>query len=252
MLELIDAGSIDLAASGLRHGCGVFETIRVTEGRPWRLSFHLERMRSGAAFFALGEVPPDEAVSRFLADGARLPAGAEGVLRLFAFDNRLAVSFSPGLPATPNQASAHISQSIVRYSKSPLCRFKTMSYLENLLLAREAESRGCFETLALNERGTLTDGGKTSLFVVLNDRLYTPPVADGALPGIARQVLLHSGLARERSLTQADLAACTAALLTNALRLAIPLHSLCVKSMNIKHPAIEKAIEILKTNQSAI
>ncbi len=251
MLELIDTGSVDVSTSGLRHGCGVFETIRVIDGKPLRLGLHLERMRAGAAFFAIGDIPACDAVSAFLACSGRIPpgaAGAEGSLRLYAFDGRIAVSYTPGLPAMPNPAGAAVSETIVRYSKSPLCRFKTMSYLENLLLVREAETRGCFDMLALNERGTISDGGRTSLFMVLGGTLYTPPTSDGALPGIARRALLKSGLAQERSLSPADLHACTAALLTNALRLAIPLHYLCDRPMDTRHQAIAQAVEILQKN----
>jgi branched-chain amino acid aminotransferase len=45
----------------------------------------------------------------------------------------------------------------------------------------------------------------------------TPPVADGALPGISRVRLIEAGLIAERSLAIADLARAQAALAVNAL-----------------------------------
>ncbi len=106
----------------------------------------------------------------------------------------------------------------MRSSGSPLNRFKTLSYLENRLLHREAEAQGWFEALALNERGQLTDGGRTNVVLVLEGQALTPPVQDGALPGIARRVLLEAGLAREASLEPRDLESAEGVFLVNALR----------------------------------
>jgi branched-chain amino acid aminotransferase len=112
-----------------------------------------------------------------------------------------------------------------RCSSSPLNRFKTLAYLENRLLAREAGRRGLFEAIAPNEAGRLTDGSRTSLFVVLGGRLLTPPAADGALPGVARRCLLEAGLGEEAPLEPRDLARAQALLLTNALQGAVPVHT---------------------------
>ena len=65
---------------------------------------------------------------------------------------------------------------MTRRSANPLNRFKTMAYLENLLLTREAEDRALYEVVALNESGRLTDGGRTNLFLVTGDEILTPPV----------------------------------------------------------------------------
>jgi len=171
---------------------------------------------------------------------------ASGALRLYATDDFLALALSPGpLPPLASQ-EAGIATSIRRWSGSPLCRFKTLSYLENIILAREAEGRGLADVVALNEARNLSDGGRTSLFVVRGNRVLTPPCADGALPGIARRLLLESGLAREERLAPADLTAIDGAFLTNALRLVVPLGRLEGRDLDPGHPLIEKAIRLFE------
>jgi branched-chain amino acid aminotransferase len=226
MLELLTDTLIDLAASGARHGEGLFETIRVRDGAPLRLAAHLERLAAGARFLGLDPPPEPAAVLAFLAVRTACAGLASGVLRLVAVDRTLRVTVAPWAPARPARIVLGVSQETRRWSESSLNRFKTLSYLENRLMAREAERRGLFEVIALNEADRLSDGSRTSLFLVLGGRLLTPPVTDGALPGVARRGLLEAGLAEEMPLNSHDLQQAEAILLTNALQGAVPVHSL--------------------------
>ncbi|AIO33788.1 aminotransferase class IV family protein [Burkholderia cenocepacia] len=83
-----------------------------------------------------------------------------------------------------------------------------------------AEALGCFDMLFVNERGELTEGGRSNLFVKLDGQWVTPPLACGVLPGVMRGVLLDDPAfgAIERVVTRDDLARSQALLLTNALR----------------------------------
>jgi branched-chain amino acid aminotransferase len=234
MLELLTDTRVDLAACSARHGEGVFETLRVRDGVPLRLAAHLERLAAGARFLGL-EPPPDlEAVRAFLAGPCS--GLASGVLRLLAVDRTLRVTAEPWEPSDPGPVVLGLSRATRRCSWSPLNRFKTMSYLENRLMAREAEGRGLFEVVAPNEAGRLTDGSRTSLFLVLDGKMLTPPVADGALPGVARGCLLAAGLATEAPLGPSDLARAEAVLLTNSLRGAMPVDALEDKGIRAPDP----------------
>ncbi len=222
MLELSAATQVDLRTSGIRHGRGLFETIRVQEGEAHWLELHLERLAGGCAF--LGMAPPPQAamVRAFLRTHGECAKIGRGVLRLIAADGFLRIFVEPSPPALPASVGLGRSLETVRFSRNPLNRFKTLSYLENLRLAEEAQGRGLFELLALNEMGHLCDGGRTSLFVVLGGRVWTPPVEDGALPGIARRVLLEAGQVAEATLTWSDLEGAEGVFLANALRGVIP------------------------------
>jgi para-aminobenzoate synthetase/4-amino-4-deoxychorismate lyase len=50
---------------------------------------------------------------------------------------------------------------------------------------------GAFDTLFFNERGELAEGGRSSVFVRVGERWYTPPLSSGELPGVMRALLLE-------------------------------------------------------------
>ncbi|MFM0046515.1 chorismate-binding protein [Paraburkholderia sediminicola] len=113
-------------------------------------------------------------------------------------------------------------------ANDPLLRHKTTRRAEYDCGWREAEAKGAFDTLFFNERGELTEGGRSNVFVKLAGQWWTPPLKSGVLPGIMRGVLLEdTGLhAAERVLTRVDVLNAEALLVCNALRGAVPAHVL--------------------------
>lgn len=90
-------------------------------------------------------------------------------------------------------------------SKNPFLQHKTtVRALYNQALA-EAKAAGLFDYLFCNERGELTEGARSNLFVLLNGQWYTPPLSCGLLSGVQRSVLLQALAAQERVLFPADL-----------------------------------------------
>jgi len=234
MLELLADTTLDLARSGARHGLGVFETIRIENGWPLRLGLHHERLSRGTEFLGLDEPPDLESLRDFLA--GETPCGALdlGVLRLVAVDGSLLAWAETMDAETPVSVEAGVAGEFRRFSGSPLNRHKTLSYLENSRLAREAANQGLFELVALNEHERLTDGSRTSMLLVSGNEILTPPVADGALPGTMRELLLRAGLVREQSMGLRELREADAVILCNALRECVPVHE--VRGIGPKDP----------------
>ncbi|KWH59587.1 chorismate-binding protein [Burkholderia anthina] len=83
-----------------------------------------------------------------------------------------------------------------------------------------AEALGGFDMLFVNERGEVTEGGRSNLFVKLDGQWVTPPLASGVLPGVMRGVLLDDPAlnATERALTLDDVLNADALMICNALR----------------------------------
>ncbi|WP_328765900.1 aminotransferase class IV [Devosia aurantiaca] len=89
---------------------------------------------------------------------------------------------------------------------------------------RAHDEFGLDELVFANERGELTEGSFTNLFVELDGQLTTPPLSSGLLPGTLRAELIASGEAIERVLTLADLHRAEAIYLGNSVRGLIPAH----------------------------
>ncbi len=64
---------------------------------------------------------------------------------------------------------------------------------------------GANEVLFLNERGELTEGSRSTLFVEREGKLHTPPLSCGLLPGTLRGQLIKEGRVVETILTPGDL-----------------------------------------------
>jgi branched-chain amino acid aminotransferase len=65
-----------------------------------------------------------------------------------------------------------------------------MNYLNNILAKMEANRAGVDEAIMLNQTGLVCEGTSDNIFVVKNGIIGTPPLYDGALGGITRQVVI--------------------------------------------------------------
>jgi 4-amino-4-deoxychorismate lyase/para-aminobenzoate synthetase/4-amino-4-deoxychorismate lyase len=64
---------------------------------------------------------------------------------------------------------------------------------------------GTFEVLMTDQEGYLTEGTFSTIFVEQGERLLTPPLRRGLLPGVLRQSLIDMGEAEEADLRPRDL-----------------------------------------------
>jgi branched-subunit amino acid aminotransferase/4-amino-4-deoxychorismate lyase len=78
-----------------------------------------------------------------------------------------------------------------RNENSLSSRIKSISYLDNILAKKEAVINGFDEAILLNSKSLVAEGAISNIFVVKNNMIYTPPIEDGALPGITRYVILN-------------------------------------------------------------
>jgi branched-chain amino acid aminotransferase len=223
---------IDPTDRGFMLGDGVFETLRVAEGRLMHASRHLARMRDGAALLGIDIPYTDQilrdglhAVARAcgLEDAAlrmtlsRGPA-ARGVWPVSAANPTLLITGGPLPPPAP-PAHVIISQQIRRNELSPLSRIKSLNYLDSILARREAADAGADDALMLNTHGDLAEATAANICVVIAGRLLTPRVEDGALPGIHRTLLLEQGAVAEARITPKELAGAGSGFLCNSLGL---------------------------------
>ena len=104
------------------------------------------------------------------------------------------------------------------WSDDPFLGWKTSWRPIHQRAATYADERHCFDALLCNERGEITEGSRSSLFITRNGRLHTPPVECGLLPGILRARLLASGEAVETRLTPMDVANAESIFIGNAAR----------------------------------
>ncbi len=209
--------------TGLDPGFELFETVLAqVDGSLPHLARHLARLERSAA--ALGFALDVDAAREALRDAARSPAGSARRLRLaLAKQGRLVLTQAPLAPLPEGEVGLLIAPQRLP-SADPLAAHKTTRRAHYDAGVRAAEAAGAFDSLFLTADGRLVEGGRSSVFLRLGGRWYTPPLADGALPGVMRSVLLDDPAwnAQERRLTPADLESAEAVVVCNALRGVLP------------------------------
>ncbi|KVM91076.1 chorismate-binding protein [Burkholderia diffusa] len=205
-------------------GFQLFETTGATRADGIRhLERHLARLRRSADAFGF-RLDADALRREIDARCAALDGDGPYRMKLtLAKDGAIditAAALKP-LPAGPvgvMLASAHGFASA--RADDALLLHKTTRRAEFDRAWQAAEALGGFDMLFVNERGEVTEGGRSNLFVKLDGQWVTPPLSSGVLPGVMRGVLLDDRTfgAEERIVTLDDLARADALLLTNALR----------------------------------
>jgi len=194
----------------------LIETLRWEPAAGYALlDRHLDRLAASAAYFA---IPCDrEAVLRRLDDLAAGFRTAAMRVRLL-LDETGDISTTAGPLAPPRQRLRYAVSTRPQPTDESFRYHKTTrrAGYETELARMKAET-GCDEVVFVNERGELTEGSRTNLFVADGRRLLTPALACGLLPGTLRAELLARREAVEAVLRPADLARAEAVLLGNSV-----------------------------------
>jgi len=201
LLEDSHAPAIGVSDHGLTVGDGVFEAIKVVEGRPFALTRHLDRLARSAA--SLGLPQPDDALIRSAIDEVL----AQEDLSL----GRLRITYTGG-PAelgsgrgdvTPTtvvvadvlapapEATAAVRVPWPRNERGAMAGVKSTSYAENVVALAEAAKSGASEAIFANLAGNLCEGTGTNVGYVVGREVRTPTLGAGCLAGITRALLLE-------------------------------------------------------------
>ncbi|WP_051978358.1 aminodeoxychorismate synthase component I [Edaphobacter aggregans] len=202
------------------------------------LPLHLDRLAASAQYF---DYPCDRATiaSRIHTLTATLPSTRHSIRLLLDSTGDITLTRAP-LSEDPPTLSVRISPHRTSSTDLFLRHKTTRRDLYNTELAR-ARAEGFGEVLFLNEHGELTEGAISTLFVRLNEKLLTPPLAAGALPGILRaHILATDPTAQEHTLTLADLARAEAIYVGNSVRGLRQVTRIDTSTLKSANPAQEK------------
>jgi branched-chain amino acid aminotransferase len=227
-----DAARIDPTDRGLLLGDGLFETIAVRNGAPRRLPAHLARLRLGAAVLNIPVPQTDERIGSLINEVLTANALADAVVRITltrgpggrgivpsAEPTPTLMIVSAAQPAPAEPARVIIAQDTRRNEFSPLAQIKTLNYLDNIIARQEATAQNADDALLLNTAGRIAESTVANIFVLVNGGLVTPPVTEGALPGVMRAETIRLARAEELPVTIDMLAQASEVFLTNALGL---------------------------------
>nr|WP_255551277.1 aminodeoxychorismate synthase component I [Granulicella sp. dw_53] len=181
------------------------------------LPLHLDRLEASAAYFSFPcqrEVIGAELIEYIHTLNASTPHRIRLLLDSTGAATITATPFTPRPPTGRVRLATQHTDSTDRFLRHKTTR----RTLYDQQYAR-AVADGFDEALFINERGELTEGAISNLFLRRGDRLLTPPISAGVLPGIYRRYLLETNPnAEERTLTLEDLHTADALLICNSVR----------------------------------
>ena len=222
---------------GLLYGDGVFEGIRVYNGRVFELAAHIKRLYESAKAIrldisidmtGLADAVTETVSANRITDGyVRLVVTrGVGTLGLDPFVCRSSCIFiiADDIQLYPQELYEKgmkvISATTVR--NHPLAippQAKSLNYLNNILAKIEALDNDVPEAIMYNHQGYVAEASGDNVVIVRDGVVYTPPAEAGALPGITLSVVIR--LARKediqvvkKNLTRFDLYVCDEFFLT--------------------------------------
>ena len=194
---------------GLLYGDGVFEGIRFYNGRVFRLEEHIDRLFDSARAICLN-IPLDKAaVTAATIETIKRNELRDGYVRLVVTRGDGDLGLNPALcpkatiiiiaakitlyPAEKYENGLMVvtcaTRRIAHGALSPMV--KSLNYLNNVLAKIEAQNAGAGEGLMLNEQGYVAECTGDNVFIVKRGKIYTPPIASGALAGVTRGVVFE-------------------------------------------------------------
>lgn len=237
---------------GFTLGDGIFETLRVTEGVAWYLDRHLARLNDGAARLGI-PIPQEllqwttEIVAATLDDASG--DGMNGfVLRITlsrGVASRHGIAVERDVPPTVVLATlplpvvpADLANRGIRAQLSPFRRdprarttgVKTTNYLDSILALQDAVTAGFDDSVCLDTRGFVAEASASNLFIWAGEKLVTPTLGCGIIPGITRAIVLEiagrlGDRVVEREFMLDALTGADEAFLTSSVRGIVPLIS---------------------------
>jgi para-aminobenzoate synthetase/4-amino-4-deoxychorismate lyase len=181
------------------------------------LSMHLDRLESSAKYFS------------FSCDRAAIAAQLVDASTVFRSEQRYRVRLLLSATGdvtisaakyTPDEPTGSIRLSPQRTSSSDaFLRHKTTQRKLYNSQYYEAQTNGFDDMIFLNERGEVTEGAISNIFIRQAGRFLTPPLSSGALPGVFRRHLLETNTDAEECVLQLrDLESADAIFLCNSVR----------------------------------
>jgi len=234
------SAELHLLNRSFRYGDGLFETMRVFNGRLLFLSRHLKRLFRGMELLGFSFSPQEwekqlEDSARTVIKHAKLTD--QGRLRLHVFRSGPG-AYTPvddephfliegyALKYDPYRAPFPLSMAPYQdwpLTISPLSGCKTANSLPYIIAGRYAKEQGADEALMFDVKGNVAEGNSANLFWVKDKKIYTPPLETGCLDGVMRRTLIYLTQTvqlpfQEKHIKLKELLQADEVLLTNTIR----------------------------------
>ncbi len=206
--EFVDENNalISVMDHGFLYGDGVFDALRVHNGRLFQLDAHMNRLYDSARIIDL-PVPLDkEEFKKIVMETVRRSGYQDCYVRPQVTRGIGSLGHDPGTckessiivyvtPTPVLKKERSIRVIISSYRRPPAFilppESKTTHYVNNILAKMEARKRGADDAILLDIRGFVSEGCAWNIFLVKNNRVATSSISSSILRGITRDGVIH-------------------------------------------------------------
>jgi branched-chain amino acid aminotransferase len=247
-ITIASEAKIPATDEGLLRGDGIFEAIRVYDGRPFALEEHLKRLERSALNLRLQldlEAVRSDA-HRLLAHAG--PGPDHEMLRIVITRGGRRLLLTEPLPET----SERVRLATVTYSPTRILDgVKSLSYAANMLASRLARERGADEALLVTPHGRVLEAPTSSIFWIASGELRTPPLSDHILASITRALVMELSGATEQECTVEDLLAADEVFLASTVREVQPVAAVDDHTFSADSPVTAKTAAAVRSRIQA-
>jgi len=241
----IDKAKVSVFDRGFLYGDGAFETMRGYAGIIFRLDKHLNRFFNSLKILRIRPLYNKIYLKNIIYKNLKANNLKNAYIRLSMtrgegkFNMGYKGAFTPNVvviakefeeyPAWMyrNGLSAKIVKGISRNERSVLANIKSLNFLTFILARLYAKEAGFDEAILINTRGRIAEAATSNIFLVKREKLVTPSLASGILPGITRGVIIEIAKrlkvrVTEKLVTRRELLDADEIFLTNSLAEVLP------------------------------
>ena len=227
--------TISISDRGLTLADGVFDTLLVINGNLQYGQQHFTRLRKHADVIRISIKHDTEELEQIadkllkennFKDGAYAlrttitrGIGGRGLTLPEHSKPTIIMKATPvTIESSPPPVNAMIARNVKRNENSPLSRIKSLNYGDNLIALMEAQDKGFDDAIMLNSAGNITCTTTGNIFIREGESMITPPLSDGVMDGITRQVIIEEKGAKQESISEDRLIYADEVLITNSIR----------------------------------
>jgi 4-amino-4-deoxychorismate lyase len=199
-----ESSSINVNDRGLQFGDGVFETIRIHQGKAVWWQQHIDRLLDGCRRLHFSTLPDVKNLQR---EANKLLAACDtGTLKIIVTRGNSSSGYAAAADSIPNRImiftpglrhQSKAEQGIVLgvceqpiSGSQQLSGIKHLNRLEQVLARLECQNNGWDEGLMLDDKHRIIEGCMSNLFVWQKNRLLTPQLEHTGIKGICRERII--------------------------------------------------------------
>ncbi|MBT3184570.1 MAG: hypothetical protein HOI59_07230 [Nitrospina sp.] len=205
----LENAKVSILDRGFCYGDGLFETIRVCNGKVFKLDQHIERLLISLPLIFLDLPMTAEEIKAVVQETLARNKYKNAIIRLtvtrginaetFQIDSEipptLVVHARPHrpLPKTVYRKGVQITLLTMRASGLPSLKrgLKTCNFLANIMVREISTQKGSMEGIIVDPDRGVTEGATSNLFIVKEGVLKTPVINNLVLEGITRRAVLE-------------------------------------------------------------